>query len=338
MNRKNKIPNFSVIIPNYNGSDFILDCLNSLAIAIQKCSDSKFEIIIVDNASTDDSCQIAKNFLNKNKIKNLKSKIYHLTSNIGFAGAVNYGINRSRYEYVTLLNNDLILDPNWFILISQAIIQNQNSQVTTFCGTILNKDGTHFESQGLKFFSHGQCLNISNGKKFLPSTIYHLPSTKLIWGASAALVVYQKHALQKIGLFDPDFFAYEEDVDVAYRLQLFGYQTLYIPSATSYHLGGGTSRKMGNFRHRMDAKNWIYIIIKNYSNSEITKNLLPIFIERLRNFSGLAKSTIKTYHLKSIWILPKDIIKTYGEVLIKLPKMVQKRHQIQKLVRYNKNG
>ena len=336
MNRKNKSPNFSVIIPNYNGSDFIIDCLTSLIINVQKCPQSKFEVIIVDNASTDNSLQLAKSFLNKSSLY-LSSNIYHLKSNLGFAGAVNYGINHSQYEYIVLLNNDLILESNWFAIVSQTINQNNNSQIVTFCGTVLNKDGTKFESQGLQFFPHGQCLNISNNQPFNKTKISDLRSKILIWGASAALVVYQKDALQKIGLFDPDFFAYEEDVDVAYRLQRFGYQTLYIPSAISYHLGGGTSRKMGNFRYRMDAKNWIYLIIKNYSNSEIIKNFLPIFIERLRNLSGLIKNTIKIYHLKSIWILPKDLIKTYGEVLVKLPKMLQKRHQIQKLLKSSIN-
>lgn len=74
-------------------------------------------------------------------------------------------------------------------------------------------------------------------------------------------------------MFDQDFFAYEEDVDLALRLTKFGYKTLYIPKAISYHLGGGTSNQMGNFRARMDVKNWFFIIIKNYSLKEITKNL-----------------------------------------------------------------
>ncbi|MFA5750332.1 MAG: glycosyltransferase family 2 protein, partial [Candidatus Shapirobacteria bacterium] len=139
--------------------------------------------------------------------------------------------------------------------------------------------------------------------------------------------------LKKIGLFDEDFFAYEEDVDIALKLVNLGYQTLYIPKAFCYHLGGGTSNKMGNFRSRMDTKNWIYIIIKNYSASEFWNNFPSIFEERLRNLSRLIKNTIKAYGLKSIYKLPIDLLKTYGEVLIKLPKMFKKRKNLQKLVK-----
>jgi len=124
---------------------------------------------------------------------------------------------------------------------------------------------------------------------------------------------------QKIGLFDEDFFAYEEDVDVALRLAKLKYQTLYIPQTLCYHLGGGTSGKMGNFRNRMDAKNWIYLIIKNYSASEFWSNFFPIIEERLRNLSGLTKLPSKLTVLKSVYKLPIDLIKTYGEVLIKTP-------------------
>ena len=78
---------------------------------------------------------------------------------------------------------------------------------------------------------------------------------------------------------------------------------------------------MGNFRHRMDAKNWIYIILKNYSAKELLINFFPLIIERFRNLSGLIKNTPPAQ------IIP-SIISTYGEVLIKLPIMFQKKWQI----------
>jgi GT2 family glycosyltransferase len=339
---KNKISssfpeiNFSVIIPNYNGSTFIPDCLHSLTTAIKNCPQSHFELIFVDNGSKDNSVDLAKNLTKKFSI--LDTKYLILDTNQGFASAVNQGINKAKYPYVVVLNNDLTMEPNWFQLVFVAIQNNKDSKITTFFGTVLNKEGTNFESQGLDFKIQGKCLNISNGQLFNKSVFLKsdkLPSEKLVWGAPASLVVYKKDIVQKAGLFDSDFFAYEEDVDLSFRLNKLGYKTLYLPSAISYHLGGGTSNKMGNFRTRMDAKNWIFLIIKNYSAKDFWSHFLSIKIERLRNLSGLIKITIKKYGLLSIFYLPYDLTRTYGNVIISLPKMFQKRHQIKKLLKYH---
>ena len=316
--------NFSIVIPNYNGAHFLTDCLNSLKKSINNCPGSEFEIIFIDNNSKDNSIEIFETIIPKN----FNYRILLNQKNYGFAGAVNQGILKAKYEWVVLLNNDLTMEPNWFQLIYKTIKENKNPKIATFFGTVLTKDGTKFESQGLNFFYSGKCQNISNGKKFNKSTIYDLSSNKLVWGASAAFVVYNKKILKQIGLFDENFFAYEEDVDLALRLHNLNYQTFYIPKAISYHLGGGTSNKMGIFRYKMDAKNWFYIIIKNFSKREIIKNLPKIIEERLRNLSGLTKQTIRFYKIKSIYHLPLILFTTYGEVLINLPKMLKKRKQI----------
>lgn len=323
--------NFSVIIPNYNGAQFLPDCLNSLLQTINNCSESQFELILVDNNSKDNSIEIFEKIIPKN----FNYRILLNSKNRGFAGAVNQGIEKAKYEYVVLLNNDLTMGANWFQLIFKTIKENKNPKVATFFGTVLTKDGTKFESQGLNFFYSGKCQNVSNGQNFNTSSFFKKeePKSGFVWGASAALVVYKKEILQQIGLFDADFFAYEEDVDLALRLHNLNYQTLYIPKAISYHLGGGTSSKMGIFRYKMDAKNWIYIIIKNFSSKEILKNLFQIIEERFRNMSGLSKQIIHIYKIKSFFYLPYFLISAYGEVLFNLPKMFKKRKVIQKLVK-----
>lgn len=320
--------NFSIIIPNYNGAHFLTNCLDSLKQAINNCPNSQFEIIFVDNNSKDNSIEIFETIIPKN----FTYRILLNQKNYGFAGAVNQGIVKAKHDWVVLLNNDLTMEPNWFQLISKTIKENKNPKIATFFGTVLTKDGTKFESQGLNFFYSGKCQNISNGKKFTPSLLKEEIGNGLVWGASAAFVVYNKKILKQIGLFDEDFFAYEEDVDLALRLHNLNYQTIYIPKAISYHLGGGTSNKMGIFRYKMDAKNWFYIIIKNFSKREIIKNLPKIIEERLRNLSGLTKQTIRFYKIKSIYYLPSILFTTYGEVLINVPKMLKKRKQIKNLI------
>lgn len=307
----------SIIIPNLNGEDFLPACLESLKTAIDKAK-INVEIILVDNASSDTSPEIFTSFCQKNKIKH---QLISLKKNFGFAGAVNRGVEVAKYDWVLICNNDLKIDKNWFIFISNIIKNNSDPKLAAITGTVLNYNGTNFESQGLKFYYSGKCDNLSNGQPFSPSFLQGrgLGGGFEIWGASAALTLYNKNILNKVGGFDEDFFAYEEDVDLSLRLHNLGYTTLYVPEAISYHLGGATSSRMGNFRHRMDAKNWIYIILKNYSIKELLTNLFPIIEQRLRNLSGLVKNT-------PLWDIPRDVFHTYTEVIKNIPKMLNKRH------------
>lgn len=281
---KSNSPNFSIVIPNYNGSKFIEPCLVTLHKAILSCPKSKFEIILVDNGSTDNSSEIFRKFFPEN------SKLITLRSNFGFAKAVNDGIRTSKYDYVCVLNNDLNLNPDWFSLISKAIIENP--KYSTFCGTVLSYDGSKIESQGLRYFMSGRCENINNGQPFLTKVLKLKSSSVPIWGSSAAVVVYQKSAIETVGLFDESFFAYIEDVDLAFRLSKNNYLSLLIPTAISYHLGGSTSNNMGTLRQYYTLRNWIKLITKNYSISEILTNLPSIMIERLRNLSYLIRSSL----------------------------------------------
>jgi GT2 family glycosyltransferase len=318
--------NFSIIIPNLNGQKYLEDCLPPLLKSIDAIKDrSKYEIILVDNGSTDKSIEVFNKILNKENHQVIKNSTNH-----GFSPAINQGIKASAYDWLVLLNNDLIIDRDWFVKIYKQI-EATSDKYAVFCGTVLTKDGQRFESTGLKFDYRGKCQNVNNGKAYNKKDLPTTPSE--IWGSSAALAVYNKEVLQKVGGFDSDFFAYEEDVDVSLRLHLLGYKTFYIPNAISYHLGGGTSSRMNNFRFIMDAKNWFYIIIKDYPLDILLNNFYKIFIERLRNLSGLSKATIKIFKIKSIYYLPLAFCKSYGEVLFNLPKMLRKRRHFQNLLK-----
>ncbi len=315
---------FSIVIPNLNGEKYLETCLPSVLKSLKKLPPAiRSELILIDNASRDDSINLVQKLFPSAKI--IKNK-----RNRGFAPAVNQGIKKAKGDWVIILNNDLTLKSSWFSHLYRAIKDHpQNTKIATIFGQVLNQDGTKIESQGLKFFMKGKAKNIANGQNYLaPSNL----KPKFIWGASASAVAYHRQTVIKVGLFDPDFFAYEEDVDLALRLRLFKYKTLYLPSAISYHIGGGTSSKMGNLRARMDAKNWFFIIIKNYSSNDILKNLIPILVERGRNLSGLCKQTIKIYGPKSIYYLPFSLISIYGQLVLKTPLMIKKRHAIQKQI------
>jgi GT2 family glycosyltransferase len=319
-------PNFSIIIPNFNGAKFLPNCLNSLLQAIKNCPDSEFEIILVDNNSQDNSLKIFETIIPKN----FNYRILLNSKNNGFAKSVNQGLEKAKYDWVVLLNNDLTMEQNWFQLISKEIQKNKNKKVATFFGTVLNKEGTKFESQGFKFFIEGKVENISNGKKFFPLLVKGGVGGG--FGSNASLIIYNKKIITKIGLFDETFFAYLEDVDISLRLHNLKYKTVYIPQAISYHLGGGTSNTMKNIRSRLSYRNWFYIIIKNYSGSDFLKNIFQIKLERLRNLSYFFKQTISIYKWKAVFIFPFDFFKTSFEILINLPNMLIKRKNIKKLL------
>lgn len=322
----------TIIIPNFNGANFLVECLQSLVDAIKQTPKSKFEIILVDNNSNDNSPYLAKDFLTPKKLKNLTFRILLLTSNVGFASAVNKGVSLAKYPYVCIYNNDLTVKSDWFKIISQSIQNNKNPKITTFFGTVLNHNGTKFESQGFEYDYSGKCTNISNGKKFLTSNILNLES-KSIWGAPAALIVYQKEIFQKIGGYDSTFFAYLEDVDLSFRLNKLGFRTLYLPQAISYHIGGATSQKMGTLRYRLGFRNWFFIILKNYSLSETIKNLYKIFVQRIHDLSAMIKSTFQKYHFASFFFIPYLLTQTILEILFFTPNMLQKHHLIQKMLK-----
>jgi GT2 family glycosyltransferase len=137
--------NISIIIPNYNGAKYLSECLECLRIATKNCPKSKFEVILVDNGSSDNSIEL----FNKLSTKLLDHFTIRLNHNTGFAFAVNSGIKAAKYEYVCLLNNDLNLDKNWFKLIIENI--KKHPKVACFCGTVLNINGSKIESQGINF-------------------------------------------------------------------------------------------------------------------------------------------------------------------------------------------
>lgn len=280
--------NFSIIIPNYNGEAFLDSCLNSIIKSAKLCSNLNIEVIVVDNASKDNSLSIIKKYL---EIANWKLEIVFLQKNHGFGYAINQGVKKSQYENLLIINNDIIIDKNWFKNIVKAV--NSNPNYACYYGLVLNKDGTKIESSGFKFYKSGKAININNNKKYQRSKSYDLNPVS-IWGAPASIVIYKREIFNKLNGFDEQYFAYIEDVDLCYRLNKNNYQTLFIPSAISYHTGGATSSKVKYLREWMTVKNWWIFIFKNYSTKEIIINFFPIIFERLRNLKYLL---IKLAHL-----------------------------------------
>lgn len=293
-------PYVSIIILNYNGADYLEKCLQS----VYSTSYPNFEVILVDNASTDGSYKITEKFKRIKLIRNKK--------NFGYSAGNNIGIDKAQGEYIVLLNNDTIVQPNWLKeLIKMAVL----GKSFFLQPKILYMDRKEaINSAGNKIFLAGYGVPRGSGK--LDRGQYDEPTK--ISHASGACIFFPKKILKKVGLLDPFYFAYNEDVDWGWRANILGYGSLYVPSAVIYHKGSSVL-KWSKGRIYYTERNRIMSCIKNYSRRTLIL-LLPLFI--------LTELFVSAYCLLEGFLFMK--IKAYADLLRLRKYIVRKRKWVQK--------
>ena len=252
----------SIIIPNYNGKHFMKDCMESL----EEQTFRDFEVIVVDNASTDGSVEFMK--------EDYPSvRLVEMETNTGFSGAVNAGIKKAKAPYVFLLNNDTECEPDCVEKLYHAIKKSKKIFSVASCMIQLHHREL-MDSAGDVYTMLGWAFNRGNGK---PVEDYQCPAK--IFTACAGAAIYQKAVFDEIGYFDEQFFAYREDIDVGYRARVRGYYNLYCPEAKVYHVGSGTSGSTHNpFKVRLGVRNNIYLVYKNMPLPFLVWNLPWFFL------------------------------------------------------------
>lgn len=246
----------SIIIPNFNGKKFIRACLDSI-----KNQDYPFyEIIIIDNASSDGSVQyISEHYPEFTLIENKE--------NLGFAAAVNQGIKASNADYVFLLNNDVELEHDCISNLLKCIEKDGNTFAVS-SKMIQYTDKSKMDDAGDEYTILGWTRKVGDGKS--PDLYTEERET---FSACAGAALYRKSILDKIGYFDENFFAYMEDVDISYRARILGYKCMYCPEAVVYHWGSGTSgSKYNEFKIRLAARNNVYVPYKNMPWPQLALN------------------------------------------------------------------
>ena len=251
-----------VVVPNWNGKDSLGDCLDSLL-----AQSVKAQVVVVENGSTDGSVE----FLQKHypQITTLKQ-----SKNLGFAGGVNVGIRYAMEqggEFVALLNNDAVADPDWLKHLLDAM-QDPAVGITTCTFTSIDKK--HLDSTGDLYTVWG--LPYPRGRGEPLSDRYHEDTEVL--GASGGASLYRIKMLEEIGLFDEDFFAYYEDVDISFRAQLAGWKVRYVPKAIAYHQIGATSSKLKGFTTYQTMKNLQLVWYKNIPRKYLWRTGWRFFI------------------------------------------------------------
>ncbi len=259
----------SVIIVNYNGEKFLEECLNSLFTQAYK----NMEVLVVDNASSDSSVEFIRN-----NFKNVK--IIHQNKNLGFAEGNNIAIRQARGEYIATLNNDTIVEKEW---LSELVNAMEFDKRIGICASkilfynnrnIINSTGICVDK--ISGFTWDRGFGDKDGEKY--------KKKQMVFGACAAAALYRKDMLDQIGLFDDDFFAYHEDVDLAWRAQLYGWKCMYVPAAIVYHHLSATAGLNSPFKEYFANRNKIWLIVKNYPSPQIFKYGFFIFFAILGYF------------------------------------------------------
>jgi len=292
----------SIVIPNFNGSKFLPVCLASIA----GQSWTEFEVIVVDNGSTDNSREICRHFS--------KTKFIELEKNFGFSVAVNIGIKDSTGEIIFLLNNDTELDVDCLRSIIEFFESHSQADIMA-AKMIFFNNRELINDVGDIFSIYGIAHQRGKGEK----NCGQYDKSKRVFGACAGAAAYKKEVFAGVGYLDEDFFAYLEDIDWSFRANLSGKQCWYNPEAIVYHVDGGTSSGIKDFSFFLNYRNAIFVIVKNMPLALIARALPALIIGQMRTIlSGVKHRKISL------------IFKVYWQVLANWPSLLKKRKDIQK--------
>lgn len=226
---------FSIIIPNFNGENFLHDCLQS----IMRSRYAHFEVIVVDNNSTDNSLEILRQFVDQKRIRLLP-----LEENVHYAKANNIGIKHSKGEFLIFLNNDTKVDENWLEGILGTFTKDK--QIDAVQCMVRNMVERETCSKGGTLDYSGRLIPV----EYLWQRNANLESERRIfWGTGAALAI-RRSALDRVHGFDPNLPT--DEVDLCWRINLSGGKIELAPKAIVYHYGSAS------FGNKLNARRVYY--------------------------------------------------------------------------------
>lgn len=252
--RENK--RVSVVVPNYNGMDYIEICLNALLRQVEP-----EQIVVVDNGSTDKSPErVARDYPGV--------RLLLLKKNYGFCRAVNEGIRAVGTPYVILLNNDTRICPG-FVEALQRVLDEDPGIFSAGARMLQYHRPELIDDAGNLYCALGWAFARGKDK---PASRYK--KREDVFAVCAGAAIYRRKELLELGGFDEAHFAYLEDIDVGYRARIAGYRNVYEPRARVYHVGSGTSGSRYNaFKVFYSSGNSLYLAYKNMPWPQLLLNL-----------------------------------------------------------------
>lgn len=291
----------SVIIPNWNGAAHLPVCLEALRAQTWR----PFEVIVADNGSRDDSLALLAGFP--------EVQVLALGRNLGFTGACNAGLRAGRGELLALLNNDTQADPAWLAEVAAAFERHPRAGLAASKMLLFDRRGV-LHTAGDLFRTDG-----TPGNRGVWEPDHGQYAEGPVFSANGGSAVYRRAMLDQIGLLDEDFFFSCEDVDLAWRAQLAGWQAVYAPRAVVYHKlsasGGGVTASFH------DGRNFLYLLAKDVPDCIWRRHWRRMVGAQLRLALTAARA----------WRGAAARARLRGQLagLLGLPAMLRKRRQVQ---------
>jgi GT2 family glycosyltransferase len=305
----------SIVVVNWNGAGYLEECLSSL----ERQSYSALEIVIVDNGSTDGSCAWLRSRLRAGW------RLIELPLNLGFAGGVNTGIRAAHGEFVALLNNDAVAEPEW---ISSMVAGMSAADTGMVAAKILfHGDRRVIDKAGHLLYPDG--LNRGRGAGELDRGQFDSEEEILFPDGCAAL--YRRVMLDEVGLFDEQFFAYGDDADLGLRARWMGWRCRYMPSAVVYHRHSRSLGKYSPQKAFLVERNRFWVAVKLFPAALLM--LCPCYtawrffwhtrsiVER----RGLAGGVVRDHSAAGLLFA---LMRAYFSGVCGLPAVLKKRRQV----------
>jgi GT2 family glycosyltransferase len=323
----------AVVIANWNGKKHLKDCFDSLGIQTEQ----NFKIYFVDNGSEDDSVSFVEENWKKNIFRD-RLEIIRFEKNTGFAKGYNTGIKKAfedeNIRYAIVLNNDTKLEEMCVEKLKNCA--KKNSKAGSIQPIVLNFfEKNRIDCAGILLSVDGVATNRGYGEK--NRSQYDQESE--IFGANGTASLFTREALEKTQAkpgeyFDEDFFAYYEDVDLAWRMRLAGFKSYFCPEAKIFHVHSATAGKISGFKAYYLNRNRFFMIVKNYPFCRLMPILFAlsplryIFLLYKVIMNKSRKNEELSEQKKSA--VAKEIFRAWGSVIANIPDLLKKRHLIQR--------
>lgn len=257
-------PLASVVILNFNGKSFLNDCLKS----VLSNRYTNYEVILVDNNSTDDSLELArKSFGNDPHLKIVES-----CTNLGFSGGNNIGFAYAKGDYIAFLNNDTVVDPDWLSTLVAAMKNDSNIGLAQ--SLILNMDGKTIQNAGWLLNSY--LVNKYDLCSNKPSDTKLQPLYEISFPCGASMMV-RRDLVEETGLFDPKLLFFYDDTLLGFKTWLAKKRVVTVSSSKVKHLSGAT--KVWNIK---------------FTTYHLLKANICLLFDSYPTLSGLTKASLVT--------------------------------------------